>query len=794
MGEDVNHLNHYQRVVTPNVPCIMIKFLLFISFFFIFGCSNDCIQPTDLGVSKRSISLSTKQKEWMEMEILGNITELDIIPRNLNFCKDSNDADNYIDDQSKTIKLPFKLEPGDKISFSVIPNKICINDKKEERMISINNNCNENEKEYFAKILNKDACIVSKDDSSIKFCPNKYIPDNQEWLKGAEYISLDEDKKEEIRKNEIKNNHSDLSKQLWCNKFENNLFKEMDTYILNFVIKRGCNDSNYIYSESTEDIREHIKENETKNDIIEKVKRTISLQTYIPLLKVSMEGEDFLHSPQGGVITNYENEVKVDHPEEENLKFKFSSSGKGGYNIRSKRHININPEKVFYIHTGNSMPSHKPGDGDDIPVDISRIHDAEYLKDLIKNKLQKGESKIYFGIRDHGCNYNNEGAFDVRVTMKRPSIDNISVIYNFLNKSVNEAFFGSHYQLGNYSRGNSPTRTIYESFIRSDKISNIRSTIVALLVLSIILYTLYYFFGLSHSSIYEFLIMCVRIGIIVQLLQDNSWNFFYENLFSLFINAPKQLIAIANIENISKNDSVLAFLDLPLNRLLSSHSVLLIISLIFSGPLGIVSFFLLIWGIKVTFLSTFDALLVMVTSIVVIALLLSLSPIFIICLLFSYTKKMFTTWINYLGRFTMIPVIVMIFISVIGRAMDYIIYSVFNFTVCSQCVLNLNLGIFVPSWISSDANIPVCVLYMYAAEHTPNITSIIAFIILGHSMKAVIGSARIMSDTLFNTHTNHEPSPSYRKHLQAFTGWNQGQQQNKPAVPRMKMIRSQGSK
>jgi len=55
------------------------------------------------------------------------------------------------------------------------------------------------------------------------------------------------------------------------------------------------------------------------------------------------------------------------------------------------------------------------------------------------------------------------------------------------------------------------------------------------------------------------------------------------------------LIEIANFRGTTSD--VFEFLDLPFNRFLSAHSVLLIISLIFSGPLGIVSFCLVIWGL-----------------------------------------------------------------------------------------------------------------------------------------------------------------------------------------------------
>ncbi|MFP3020127.1 MAG: hypothetical protein ACEY3F_02065 [Wolbachia sp.] len=63
-------------------------------------------------------------------------------------------------------------------------------------------------------------------------------------------------------------------------------------------------------------------------------------------------------------------------------------------------------------------------------------------------------------------------------------------------------------------------------------------------------------------------------------------------------------------------------------------------------------------------------------------------------------------------------------ITIINHVMDYIVYSVFNFEVCSMCTFGVDLQIFEP-----------CIFYGYASQHGPNITAMMAFVIFGHTIK-----------------------------------------------------------
>ncbi|MDR0773170.1 MAG: type IV secretion system protein [Wolbachia pipientis] len=765
-----------KRLSNQNLGKLCISFVVL---FLLSGCGEDhCIKPENLsGLCEKLDIVSTEQK-WVDSGVyisdrIRSVTEINIVPSKVNFCPKQY-ADFAIGPGRNDVTLPFALEAGDTISFSVIGSKVC-KDKESEtkiRYVKIDEKCSEQETEHFAHVLNQEKCQGGKDG----ICPNKYIIGDAQWLSGREYWDSDFSKlDQDERKKEIENiiNSMKQGENIDCSKLSESSASKIDTRILNLLCRRICKfhpgsrinncvhvEYNTIEGELFASITNASTDSSGKSvniEIIDNVLKNAEVKTNVPLLNVYMDDENFKYAQRGGIYTSYDHQISKNHAIGLELIFTLGDdAGKGGYNIRVTKNHSL--ENNLYIHVSDKFPEHNPDETQgDIPVNISKVHDIQYMES-IKEKLKDKTGTIYYGIRDHGCDYKNEGQFSINLTTKEPPTRTFSAIYNFFDEKVKTAFFGSSYKDPNAIHSDtSPVKSLYESFIKSSRTNTIRSTIISLLVLYIILYTLYYFFGLTHISIYEFLIICVKIGVITQLLQDNSWNFFYNNAFSIFINTPKQLIEIANFRGTTSN--VFEFLDLPLNRFLSSHSVLLIVSLIFSGPLGIVSFCLVIWGLITVSLSIFNALFSFITSIAIVALLLSLTPIFIICLLFACTRQMFHNWVKNLARFAIHPVVLLIFISLISQVMDYIIYSVFDFEVCSTCILSINLKIFNP-----------CIFYGYASKYTPNITAMMAFVILGHAMEALVEASSKISDSLFGVYVQNEPGKEYQQSLMGTVG------------------------
>lgn len=759
-----------KRLSNQNLGKLCISFVVL---FLLSGCGEDhCIKPENLSGLREKLDIVSTEQKWVDSGVyisdgIRSVTEINIVPSKVNFCPKQY-ADFAIRPGRNDVTLPFALKKDDTISFSVIGSKVC-KDKESEtkiRYVKIDEKCSEQETEHFAHVLNQEECQGSIQDG---ICPNKYIIGDAQWLNGKEYWDSDFSKLDQDEK-KIKNVINSIKQEggnIDCRGLSSDQKSKIDTRILNLLCGRICKFPSGSGNKGCAYIEYNSVEGEiSRSDVeaISKILKEKQIKTGITLLKIHMDGEDFEYIPTGDICTNCDYKIEKYH-RTPSLTFSLCSrndehcydrNDKGGFNIRVTKNHSL--ENSLYISVSDKLPEREPDETQgDISVDISQVHDTEYMEGL-KEKLKDKTGTIYYGIRDHGCDYKNEGQFSINLTTKEPPTRTFSAIYNFFDEKVKTAFFGSSYKDSNAIHSDtSPVKHLYESFLKSNKTNTIRSTMISLLVLYIILYTLYYFFGLTHISIYEFLIICVKIGVITQLLQDNSWNFFYNNAFSIFINTPKQLIEIANFRGTTSN--VFEFLDLPLNRFLSSHSVLLIVSLIFSGPLGIVSFCLVIWGLITVSLSIFNALFSFITSIAIVALLLSLAPIFIICLLFAYTRQMFHNWVKNLARFAIHPVVLLIFISLISQVMDYIIYSVFDFEVCSTCILSINLKIFNP-----------CIFYGYASKYTPNITAMMAFVILGHAMKALVKASSAISDSLFGAYVQNEPGKEYQQSLMGTVG------------------------
>lgn len=754
----------FEHLSNQNLVKLCIGFVIL---FLLSGCG--CIKPEDSSGLREKLDIVSTEQKWVDSGVYISdkikVTEINIIPDKVNFCSQYKDF--AIEPGVRNVTLPFALKAGDAISFSVVGSKMCKNDNGTVTYKKIDESCGEGEKEYFAHVLNQNECQAIWQNGEYKYtiCPNKLIIGNAEWLPGQEYWSSDFSKPDqEEKRKEIGNiNSIRQGENIDCSKLSSDQKSKMDTYVLNLACQNICYyfGQNCVEIESnTIDLGNALVAAEDKASEITKATKKIAekgeIKTYIPSLVVSMEKEELEHE-RGNIRTNYDYEIKNNHRQGEKLTFTFNTKGKGGFNIRVTKNHSL--KNNLYISVSGKSPEREPDETQgDIPVDISKVYNTQYMEGL-KEKLKDKSGTIYYGIRDHGCDYKkNEGQFSINLTTKEPPVRTFSAIYNFFDEKVKTAFFGSSYKDTNAIHSDaSPVKSLYQSFVASNRTNTIRSTIVSLLVLYIVLYTLYYFFGLSHTSIYEFLIICVKIGVITQLLNDNSWSLFYNNAFSIFVNAPKQLIEIANFRGTTSN--IFEFLDLPLNRFLSAHSVLLIGSLIFSGPLGIVSFCLVIWGLITVSLSMFNALFSFITSIAIVALLLSLAPLFSICLLFGYTRQMFHNWVKNLARFAIHPVVLLIFISLISQVMDYIVYSVFNFEVCPTCILHLNLKIFNP-----------CIIYGYASKHAPNITAMMAFVILGHAMKALVEASSTISDSLFGVYVASEPGRQYQQSLMGTVG------------------------
>ncbi|QLK53361.1 type IV secretion system protein [Ehrlichia ruminantium] len=430
----------------------------------------------------------------------------------------------------------------------------------------------------------------------------------------------------------------------------------------------------------------------------------------------------------------------------------------GKYTIEAMRDCSGYAEDSLYYTISKGVPNSKPGDSGTHKIDFAS--DKNITVSLTKENTA---GELYFGVKDNGDGYkNNTGYFNITVVAKKRIPKIISYMVNTLKDSLYRGLYGTS------ATNSGSVHLIYDSLIKNTHFIQI---VKALLVLYILINALFYFVGFAKSSIFELLVITLKIGIVMYVIGPNSWDFFHNHLFKLFTDAPIELINILTGQE-SKNSTSFAFLDMMLYRFSLSSSWLQMLSLFFTGPIGWVSVTLIFWGLCVLFLTIAGAIITYLISIVLIGLLLSIAPFFIICILFKRTKAIFDAWIKSLVQTVMQPVIIFASFALLTETIDSIIQAMFNFESCDACVINptINIGIIkitfclleflLPSGFSplstfSD-NMRDSVngdSLIFIGLPAP-ITKIIAFVIMVNATKHFVGSSGEMCTSIFGSFAN----------------------------------------
>ena len=192
-----------------------------------------------------------------------------------------------------------------------------------------------------------------------------------------------------------------------------------------------------------------------------------------------------------------------------------------------------------------------------------------------------------------------------------------------------------------------------------------------LLILYIIFYGIYFTLGAAAFTAKELVIRVIKVIIIVQLLQPDSWKFFCGYLFDGFIKGIDYLMINATGAS-SEKGNMFAFIDPILQRYMNWKVwVILGIQLlqIFNG-----GFIIALMGIASIYYYVI-AILIMISyylvTFVSIAVMISIAPIFIVMILFEQTKSMFNNYISTLFSYMIQPTIMLVFILMLDKIVSY---------------------------------------------------------------------------------------------------------------------------
>ena len=214
-----------------------------------------------------------------------------------------------------------------------------------------------------------------------------------------------------------------------------------------------------------------------------------------------------------------------------------------------------------------------------------------------------------------------------------------------------------------------------------------------------------YIMGVIKVTKYDLAIRAAKVVFLVCVFSQDSWRFFNEHCFSIFIGGVSDIIAAFN--GYLDGDKSFKFLDATLGLLLTSELWLRLLALIAAGPVGWLAFVGVVWALIEFFLAMFEAMIMYLFSILAVAFLITLAPIFFVFILFQRTRQLFDGWLKVLMNFSLQPIIIFASLAFLNQMILTSLHAVTDFTACENCAIGVN----IPSDDPGTPNRPdVCLL------------------------------------------------------------------------------------
>ncbi|MBA8753143.1 type IV secretion system protein [Wolbachia endosymbiont of Drosophila innubila] len=448
----------------------------------------------------------------------------------------------------------------------------------------------------------------------------------------------------------------------------------------------------------------------------------------------------------------------------------YYGANRGGYHVKVTRSCEyINGEKL-YVYLGDNPPGDPsaPKTNDFKKVEhldktkdkVYYIIDGGLLTDECKDKKPITDEckpkKIYFGINvsnvekdditDKNGKYYENNKYSVTLFVKRKINDFISSNVNGVFKFIKEEVIGDS------------VKDSYKGYARG-----LLQGVRALLTLYVIFTVIGYMLGTIQLSKFDFIVRMFKIAFIAFAFSDRSWELFGTTLSRLFIDGSTYLVDSFS-GYIGEGGRKFAFLDLTVGVLFTAETWLKFLSLMLSGPFGFIAFLAILYATFMFLKCIISATFKYVISTVLVAFLLSLTPLFIVFILFQKTKPLFDNWIKTLAHVSLEPVILFSFLSLLNQLMYSVLYNLTNFSVCYQCLISVNflsydlclMKSILPLGYSPGTSVDVALSTgeraggHFAALPIDLIQAFIYLIIAG-AMEAFVSISETMVQTLFSS-------------------------------------------
>ncbi|NEV49365.1 conjugal transfer protein TrbL [Wolbachia pipientis] len=359
---------------------------------------------------------------------------------------------------------------------------------------------------------------------------------------------------------------------------------------------------------------------------------------------------------------------------------------RGGYHVKVTRSCNFDSGKKLYMYLGDNPPEDPSAPETD---DFKKVENLDKkTEDNINYYIISGDylidkepKKIYFGIdvrnverddiTDKNGKYYQNNKYSINLFVKKK-------VNDFISSAINNIF---DFVTGGFKDN---VEDSYRGYIKG-----LLQGVRALLTLYVIFTVVGYMLGTIQLSKFDFVVRMFKIAFIAFAFSDKSWELFGTTLSKLFVNGSTYLVDSFS-GYVGEGGKKFAFLDLTAGVLFTGETWLKFLSLMLSGPFGFIAFLAILHATFMFLKCIISATLKYVISTVLVAFLLSLTPLFIVFILFQQTKSLFDNWIKTLAHVAVQPVILFSSLSLLNQLMYSVLYNLTNFSACYQCLISIN--------------------------------------------------------------------------------------------------------
>ena len=217
------------------------------------------------------------------------------------------------------------------------------------------------------------------------------------------------------------------------------------------------------------------------------------------------------------------------------------------------------------------------------------------------------------------------------------------------------------------------------------------SLIAPLLTLYIVLYGIFFTFGMAQITVYDFIVRMVKIGFVVGFIYTGVrtyWLDVFELLNRFFNDGVDAIIgkvtsiSVGSVSVVYDPDLPFAVLDEVIAKLLSVKMAVTLLATVFTGPYGLIFGGLMLLAAGSFVRALFMAMWVYLMALILRTMLIALAPLFFMCLLFDRTRHLFSGWMNQMVNTCLQPILMFVFFAFFAALISGSIDKLMETPVC----------------------------------------------------------------------------------------------------------------